>query len=58
VPTLREYHENTGSVLVALGELPPDATIAQRLAAADALTDAEILARSERLLKALGQDTA
>jgi len=58
MPTLREHRENTGSLLVALGELPADATIAQRLAAADALSDAEILARSERLLKMLGQDAA
>lgn len=58
MPTLREYRENTVVMLTALGELAPDATPAQRLAAADALSDAEILARSERLLKALGQDAA
>jgi hypothetical protein len=58
MPTLREHRENTATILTTIGELPPDATITQRLAAADALTDAQLLERSIRLLTALGYEAA
>jgi hypothetical protein len=49
-----QRRENTASILTALGELPPNATPAQRQAAVNALTDAEINDRCDELLARLG----
>lgn len=54
MPTMIQRRENTAIILTTLGELPPDATPAQRQAAVDALTDAEIGDRCDELLARLG----
>lgn len=54
MPTMIERQQNTATLLTALGQLPPNATPAERQAAADALTDTEVLHRSVQLLVRLG----
>lgn len=54
MPTMIQRRENTASILTALGELPPNATPAQRRAHGATLTDDQINANADRLLALLG----
>jgi hypothetical protein len=54
MPTMNERRENTATLLVSLGEIRPDATPAERDAAVQALTDANIDDRCDKLLARLG----
>jgi hypothetical protein len=54
MPTMIERQQNTATLLIALGQLDPNATPAERQAAIQALTDAEIDAWTDELLARLG----
>lgn len=52
--TIAERDERTATLLTSLGQLPPNATPAERQAAVIALTDAEIYERSLELNYRMG----
>ena len=54
MPTTEQRRRNTATVLTTLGQLPADATPAQRDAAVNALTNQEIDGWCDELLARLG----
>lgn len=53
MPTMHQHRKNTATLLTTVGHLNPDATPAQRDAAAD-LTDDQVEAMATELLYRLG----
>jgi hypothetical protein len=58
MPTMHEHRRNAASIATTLGQVPKDSTPRRIDQLLDAMTDEQILANAERLLRTLGHENS